>query len=133
MLAGFQFNDPETDTGNGTLFQCSVNVGRVTNALVPQHHIDDRVAFIAAGAIGLDGYTDDPQQWLYQRYFLGSVYIHSITLISFVANLGFKYTELPSDGELMEIPIKWLSFSDVLLLEFLPRWILIIPRLKLLE
>lgn len=76
MMAGFQFIDPDNDEkGNGTLFQCAVNVGEVTNAQAPEHKVDDRVAYIAAGAIGLDGYSDDPQQWLYQRYFLGSVLV----------------------------------------------------------
>lgn len=76
MMAGFQFIDQDhDDNGNGTLFQCAVNVGEVTNAMVPEHEIDNRVAFIAAGAIGLDGYSDDPQNWLYQRYFLGLVFL----------------------------------------------------------
>lgn len=75
MMAGFQFIDPDhNEKGNGTLFQCAVNVGKVINARVPEHEIDDRVAYIAAGAIGLDGYSDDPQQWLYQRYFLGTTF-----------------------------------------------------------
>lgn len=75
MMAGFQFIDQEHgEKGNGTLFQCAVNVGRVVNARVPEHQVDDRVAFIAAGAIGLDGYSNDPQQWLYQRYFLGTTF-----------------------------------------------------------
>lgn len=75
MIAGFQFIDPEHDEkGNGTLFQCAVNVGEVKNAQVPEHEIEDRIAYIAAGSIGLDGYSDDPQQWLYQRYFLGTTF-----------------------------------------------------------
>lgn len=69
-MAGFQFID-DGESGNGTLFQCSVHVGNVVNAQVPQHQVDDRVAYIAAGAIGLDGYSDDPENWLYQRYYRG--------------------------------------------------------------
>lgn len=72
MIAGFQFIDEEIgESGNGTLFQCAVNVGTVLNARIRDHEVNDRVAFIAAGAIGLDGYSDDPQNWLYQRYYRG--------------------------------------------------------------
>ncbi|KAF8448531.1 hypothetical protein BGX38DRAFT_1188294 [Terfezia claveryi] len=75
MLAGFQFIDVDHDPNrNGTLFQCTVDVGKVTNAQIPEHEIEDRIAYIAAGSIGLDGYSDDPQQWLYQRYFLGTTF-----------------------------------------------------------
>ncbi|KAF8471211.1 hypothetical protein BDZ91DRAFT_791415 [Kalaharituber pfeilii] len=73
IVAGFQFIDTERkEEVNGTLFQCAVLVGEVENARVPEHEIDDRVAFIAAGAIGLNGFSDDPQDWLYQRYFRGT-------------------------------------------------------------
>ena len=73
MLAGFQFIDEDSDDsgGNGTLFQCAVNVGMVVNSRIRDHEISDRIAFITAGAIGLDGFSDDPQNWLYQRYYQG--------------------------------------------------------------
>ncbi|KAI5808030.1 hypothetical protein DFH27DRAFT_293035 [Peziza echinospora] len=72
VLASFQYIDPAKETGNGTLYRCAVNVGTVTNVKFPEHMIDDRMAWIAAGSIGLDGFSDDPQDWLYQRYFLGT-------------------------------------------------------------
>jgi len=85
MIAGFQFIDETQDNkANGTLFQCTVNVGQVKNAQVPEHKIGDEIAYIIAGAIGLDGYTDDPQQWLYQRYFVGFVLPLGSPLVSLV-------------------------------------------------
>lgn len=75
MIAGFQFIDEGIgETGNGTLFQCAVNVGTVRNSRIRDHEVNDRVAFIAAGAIGLDGFSDDPQNWLYQRYYRGTTF-----------------------------------------------------------
>ena len=74
MVAGFQFIDDEKESkANGTLFQCAVHVGEVQNARLPEHRLDNRMALIAAGGIGLDGFSDDPDSWLYQRYFLGYV------------------------------------------------------------
>lgn len=75
ILVGFQFIDDEKDTKtNGTLFQCAVRVGEVQGARLPEHRLDDRMAFLAAGAIGLDGFTEDPELWVYQRYFLGTTF-----------------------------------------------------------
>jgi len=48
--------DALTDDGmKGDFYECNVTVSDVKNAMVPAHQIDDHVARVAAGSIGLNG------------------------------------------------------------------------------
>lgn len=81
MVYGFQFINKK-ETGPGKLFECYVNVGKIKNAKTETDEFPDNVAWMAAGAIGLDGFTDDMDAWLYQRYYGGWVYIYTQKLLS---------------------------------------------------
>lgn len=54
---GFQSIVPNSQHDNAYLYQCNITVGPVTNATRPEHELPDTVAWLAAGAIGLDGYN----------------------------------------------------------------------------
>ncbi|KAL7269614.1 hypothetical protein RUND412_007709 [Rhizina undulata] len=75
-IAALQFLDPDNEDDveaqYGGFFACEVVVSEVQNATLKQQEIPDRVAWIAAGAIGLDGYSEGPDQWEYVRYFRGT-------------------------------------------------------------
>lgn len=71
VVYGFQFIKKK-EKGTGKLFECFVNVGKIQNAKKDTDEFPDMVAWMAAGAIGLDGFTDDMDAWLYQRYFGGT-------------------------------------------------------------
>lgn len=72
VVHGFQFINPKIEAGNGKIYTCIVEISKVTNAWLPAHDFPDDIAWMAAGAIGLDGFTEDVDEWLYQRYYLGT-------------------------------------------------------------
>lgn len=53
-------DDDEDDQNNeyGSYFLCTIDISEVHNAKIPEHHLPDRMAVIAAGAIGSQGYAN---------------------------------------------------------------------------
>ncbi|KAF8545363.1 hypothetical protein BDD12DRAFT_811534 [Trichophaea hybrida] len=66
-VAALQFLD-SNGTGNGGFYNCQVHVSKVQGGTAPEHEIPDDIAIIAAGSIGLEGYTIGPNSWEYVRY-----------------------------------------------------------------
>jgi len=66
-VAALQFLDSNA-TGNGGFYDCNVHVSKVQGATSPEHEIPDSIAAIAAGSIGLEGYSIGPNLWEYVRY-----------------------------------------------------------------
>jgi len=60
-------SNAKTDGGmKGDFYECNVTVSDVKNAMVPAHRIDDHVARLAAGSIGLNGLTVSGSDYMQQ-------------------------------------------------------------------
>lgn len=52
-------DDQDSDSSEyGSYFSCTIDISEVHNAKIPEHHLPDRAAVIAAGAIGSQGYAN---------------------------------------------------------------------------
>lgn len=73
-----QLSALETSATNPWYYECNSTVGNVTNAVLPEHHVSDRLATMASRAIALEGdavssLTDDTRAQ-YQTYPAESVF-----------------------------------------------------------
>ena len=66
-VLALQFRDTDDDN-DGALYDCDVTVSAVRGATEVGHEIPDNVARIIAGGIGLEGYSNGPNDWEYSRY-----------------------------------------------------------------
>jgi hypothetical protein len=72
-VIALQFRDSGDDS-DGALYHCEVRVSNVEGGTEDSHEIPDDIAQIIAGSIGLEGYSNGPNDWEYARYPPGSAW-----------------------------------------------------------
>ncbi|KAH0611001.1 uncharacterized protein H6S33_011428 [Morchella sextelata] len=69
-------DDQNSDSNEyGSYFSCTIDISEVHNAKIPEHHLPDRMAVIAAGAIGSQGYANGYNtSWASVGYYEGTMW-----------------------------------------------------------
>jgi len=62
------FLSKDSPPQTGSLYACNVTVSDVRNATKPAHELPDSIASMAAGSIGLSGFSDSSNSWEYARF-----------------------------------------------------------------